>query len=62
VLLVAVWIRNRIGYILALFFISLEVIFDILYITEPMSSTFLIIESAQLALLLSLLTYFFRKP
>jgi len=61
-MLTGVWIRNRIGYILALLFISWEVIVDILYITEPMFSTFLIIESAQLALLLSLFNYFFQKP
>jgi hypothetical protein len=62
ILLAAVWVRNRMGYVLALLFVSFEVIWDIFYITEPMFSTFLILESAQLALLLSLLTYFFGKP
>ena len=61
VLLVAVWIRNRIGYILALLFLSGEITsYFIIYPAEP--TIFLIIESAQLALLLSLFNHFFEKP
>jgi hypothetical protein len=56
-----VWIRNRIGYILALLFISAEVAwYFIAYPTYP--TVFLILESTQLALLLSLFNYFFQKP
>jgi hypothetical protein len=61
VLLAAVWVRNRLGYALALLYISFEVaIYFIVYPTYP--TVFLILESTQLALLLSLFNYFFQKP
>jgi hypothetical protein len=61
VLLALVWVRNRLGYALALLYLCFEVaIYFIVYPTYP--TVFLILESAQLALLLSLLNYFFQKP
>jgi hypothetical protein len=60
-LLAALWIKNRIGYTLALLYVSFEVAwYFIAYPTYP--TVFLILESTQLALLLSLLAYFFGKP
>jgi hypothetical protein len=61
VLLAAVWVRNRIGYALALLFLSYEVAISLIaYPTYP--TIFLIIEASMLILLLSLFNYFFAKP
>jgi hypothetical protein len=60
-LLAAVWVRNRLGYALALLYIGFEVAwYFIVYPTYP--TIFLIIEASLLILLLSLFNYFFAKP
>jgi hypothetical protein len=60
-LLAAVWVRNRLGYALALLYLCFEVAwYFIAYPTYP--TVFLILESILLALLLSLFNYFFGKP
>ena len=59
VLLATVWMRNRLGYALTLLYLCSEVAwYFITYPTYP--TVFLIIESAKLALLLSLFNYFFK--
>jgi len=60
-LLALLWVRNKMAYTLALIFFAFEVAwYFIAYPTYP--TIFLILESTQLALLLSLFTYFFQKP
>jgi hypothetical protein len=60
-LLAALWIKNRIGYMLALIYMSYEVaLYFIAYPTYP--TIFVILEIPQLILLLSLFTYFLGKP
>jgi len=70
ILLGTLWVRSKIGYIIALiYFTVLGVIYDIYSMTAytidssyaPYAPTFLIIESTMLALLLSLWNYF-TKP
>jgi len=57
-LIALVWVRNKMAYILTLIYLSFEVsMYFIAYPTYP--AIFLIIESIQLAILLSLFKYFF---
>jgi hypothetical protein len=60
-LLALLWTRNRIVYILALMYVSYGVAtYFIIYPAYP--QIFLVLESAELALLLSLFNYYFGKP
>jgi hypothetical protein len=66
ILLGALWVRSKMGYIVALIYIAAGVIYDIYSMTTytivaPYAPTFLIIQSTMLALLLSLWNYF-TKP
>jgi hypothetical protein len=71
ILLATLWLRSKMGYIIALIYFAVSVAFDAYAIYAPnipinaphapYAPTFLIIESTMLALLLSLWNYF-TKP
>jgi hypothetical protein len=61
ILLGTLWVKSKMGYIIALIYITVSVAFDAYTINTPYAPTFLIIDSTMLALLLSLWNYF-TKP
>jgi hypothetical protein len=61
ILLGTLWVKSKMGYIIALIYITVCVAFDAYTINTPYALTFLILESTMLALLLSLWNYF-TKP
>ena len=61
ILLGTLWVKSKMGYVIALIYLTVCVAFDAYEINTPYAPTFLIIESTMLALLLSLWNYF-TKP
>jgi uncharacterized membrane protein len=61
ILLGTLWVKSKMGYIIALIYITVSVAFNAYTINTPYALTFLILESTMLALLLSLWNYF-TKP